>query len=142
MRVKRLLCSFLLFAVACSPAPDGRDAPPPDAVIFEGARLITGDGGAPIERSAFVVADGRFQRVGRQGDLERIPGAVVIDLAGKTVMPALVELHAHLGYWNGPQQTNVVENFTRENVLDQLQRFAYHGVGVVLSLGTDRRDLA
>ena len=68
-------------------------------------------------------------------------GAHASTSTGKTVMPAMVELHAHLGYWNGPANTNLVENFTRENVLDYLQRFAYHGVAAAVSLGTDRREL-
>ena len=55
-------------------------------------------------------------------------------------MPAMVELHAHLGYWKGT--TNVVDNYTRENIIDHLQRFAYHGVAAVVSLGTDRRETA
>ncbi len=35
--------------------------------VFEGARLITGDGSAPIENSAFVVENNQFTRVGRRG---------------------------------------------------------------------------
>ncbi|MBI1875609.1 MAG: amidohydrolase family protein [Acidobacteria bacterium] len=110
--------------------------------LFEGARLIVGDEGAPIENSAFLVENNKFTKVGKKGELQVPAGAVRADLTGKTVMPGLVELHAHLGYWNGPANTNLVENFTRENVLDHLQRFAYHGVAAVLSLGTDRRELA
>jgi hypothetical protein len=35
------------------------------AMLFEGARLITGDGSAPIENAAFLVENNRFTRVGR-----------------------------------------------------------------------------
>ncbi len=143
MRTVKVLSCWLLFAVLWS-SPAATQAPQATkgATLFEGARLIVGDESAPIENSAFLVENNRFTRVGKKGELQAPPGAVRVDLTGKTVMPALVELHSHLGYWNGPANTNLVENFTRENVIDHLQRFAYHGVAAVLSLGTDRRELA
>ena len=51
----------------------------------------------------------------------------------------MVDLHTHLGYRKGA--TFRAENFTRENLLDQLQRFASYGVAAVASAGTDRGDL-
>src|SRR5215469_11829372 len=66
--------------------------------IFEGARLISGDGGAPIENSAFVVENTQFTRVGKRGELQAPPGAARIDLTGKTVIPAKVDLHGHIGF--------------------------------------------
>src|ERR1700693_2681436 len=66
--------------------------------VFEGARLITGDGGAPIENSAFIVENNLFTRVGRRGDRQVPAGALRVDLTGKTVMPTMVDLHGHLGF--------------------------------------------
>src|ERR1700758_2524831 len=59
--------------------------------VFEGARLITGDGSAPITDSAFVVANGRFTAVGRKGQVSVPAGAARVDLTGRTVMPAIVD---------------------------------------------------
>src|SRR6476646_6066608 len=56
--------------------------------LFEGARLIVGDGSAPIERSAFVVQGNRLAAVGRAGEVQAPAGAARVDLSGKTVMPA------------------------------------------------------
>ena len=128
-------------SVAAYPARPAGQAPltTPAVVLFEGARLVTGDGGTPIENSAFLVENRRFTFVGKKGEVPLPRGGVRVDLTGKTVMPALVELHGHLGYWKG--LNNLVENFTRENLIDHLQRFAYHGVAAVVSLGTDRREL-
>ena len=109
------------------------------AVLYEGGRLIAGDGSAAIERSAFIVQNGTFLRVGRQGELEPPPGATRVDLAGKTVMPAMIDVHTHLGYRRGA--TFRAENFTRENLVDQLNRFASFGIAAVASAGTDRGDL-
>lgn len=143
MRRIKLLSCWLLFAVACSSDAAIQTPQTTTAVtLFEGARLIVGDETAPIENSAFLVENNRFTRVGKKGELQAPARSARVDLTGKTVMPALVELHTHLGYWKGPSNTNLVENFTRENILDHLQRFAYHGVAAVLSMGTDRRELA
>ena len=67
------------------------------ATLFEGARLITGDEAPPIEDSAFVVQDGKFTSVGRRGEVQAPEGAARVDLTGKTVMPGIIEAHAHLG---------------------------------------------
>jgi imidazolonepropionase-like amidohydrolase len=97
--------------------------------IFEGARLIVGDGSAAIENSAFIVNGTRFTQVGRAGQLQVPAGARRVNLQGKTVMPAIVDTHTHLA-------TN------REMLVDQLQRKAYYGVGVAMSLGQDNTDVA
>jgi imidazolonepropionase-like amidohydrolase len=111
-------------------APLAVQAQQPAAVtVFEGARLITGDGSAPVESSAFIVANGRFTAVGRKGQLKVPAGAARVDLTGKTVMPAIVDAHKHLAV-------------TRDALVDQLQHFAYYGVGAVMSLGQDTGDVA
>src|ERR1700732_4431628 len=119
-------------------------APGPAAVtVFEGARLITGDGSAPIESSAFMVENGVFTRVGRRGEVPVPAGATHVDLSGKTVMPTLTDLHGHVGFQNVAEGTMSKETFTRENLIDHLQRLAYAGVGAVVGGGdlVDRSDL-
>jgi imidazolonepropionase-like amidohydrolase len=96
--------------------------------VFEGARLITGDGTAPIENAVFVVEGTRFTQVGRAGQVQIPAGARRVDLRGKTVMPAIIDTHTHMS-------TN------REMLADQLQRKAYYGVSAVMSLGQDNSDV-
>src|SRR5436853_6198746 len=84
--------------------------------LFEGARLIMGDGKAPIENSAFIVANDRFTSVGRKGELQAPPGAVRVDLTGKTVIPALVDVHSHFGFLNQKDGSMSKENFNRQNL--------------------------
>src|SRR6478752_2257332 len=133
----RLHASLLVFVAAAAVSTAAQR--PPRATIYEGARLIDGSGGAAIDNSAFVVADGRFTQVARRGELPAPTDVAHVDLSGKTVMPALVDAHAHLGYRKGT--TFSADNFTRENILDQLNHFAYWGVSGVLSTGTDIGDL-
>jgi imidazolonepropionase-like amidohydrolase len=133
-----ILSSAVLAAVAASPA----HTQAPTATVYEGARLITGGGNA-IEDSAFVVENGRFTQVGRRGELQLPAGAARVDLSGKTVMPTMVDLHGHIGFQNIPAGTMSKETFTRENLIDHLQRLAFHGVGAVVGVGdlVDRSDL-
>jgi imidazolonepropionase-like amidohydrolase len=134
----RLLAAAMFAAGASAPAL----AQAPTATVYEGARLITGSGSV-IENAAFVVENGRFTAVGRRGELQLPPGAVHVDLAGKTVMPTLVDVHGHIGFQNIPAGTMSKETFTRENLIDHLQRLAFDGVGAVVSIGdyVDRADL-
>ena len=112
-------------------------------VVFEGARLITGDGSAPIENSAFIVENGLFTRVGRRDQIQVPAGAVRVSLTGKTVMPTKVDLHGHIGYQHDFDGTMAKEYFTRENLIDHLERMAYYGVSAVVGIGdlVDRSDL-
>jgi imidazolonepropionase-like amidohydrolase len=110
-----------------------------DVLVFEGARLISGDGSAAIEDAAMVVRDGRIAQVGRRDALQVPAGARRVDLSGKTIMPMLMNVHGHIGYMKG---TSVDPgNYSRENILDNLRRLEYYGVGAFQSLGTDRGDL-
>jgi imidazolonepropionase-like amidohydrolase len=130
-----LVLALTLPALAQAPAPGG-------VIVFEGARLITGDGATPIEDSAFVIQNGRITQVGRKGQVTVPAGATRIDLTGKTVMPGIVDAHGHPGFLDMVTGTMAKQNFTRENYIDHLQRYAYHGVAATISTGTDMGDLA
>ena len=96
--------------------------------VYQGARLINGTGGAPIENATFVVEGGRFTQVGRS-DAVKIPaGATRVDLAGKTVIPAIIDSHVHL-------------SDNRDALVQDLQRRAYYGVSAAMSLGQDAGQL-
>jgi imidazolonepropionase-like amidohydrolase len=108
-------------------------------VLYEGARLIVGDGSAPIENAAFLVENARFTRVGRRGEVPAPAGAGRVDLTGKTVIPALVDGHSHIGYMKN--LTSGAVNYTQENILDHMYRFAYLGVAASQSMGSDFGEL-
>jgi len=141
MSVKNFLARILLtaFAVLTLALP----AHAQNATLFEGARLIRGDGSAAIENSAFLVQNGQFTRVGRKGEIAAPPGTTRVDLTGKTVMPTMVDMHGHFGFQNLVAGTMSKASFTRENLIDHLQRLAYVGVGAVVGIGdlVDRSDM-
>lgn len=128
---------LVVIAGASAPSSQTRSATS-GAVLFEGARLIIGDERPAIESGAFVVADGRIAAIGPQGEVTPPAGATRLDLTGKTVMPALVNIHAHVGYEKFLKAAGEsrAESFTDENVLDHLEREAYYGVGSVLDAGS------
>jgi imidazolonepropionase-like amidohydrolase len=129
-----LLVGCVVSALAAPPQPRATAV-----TVFAGARLIDGDGGAPLEDSAFIVENDRFTRVGRKSDVPAPAGATRVDLTGKTVIPALVDAHSHIGYMkdlaSGP------EHYTRENIVDHLRRFAYFGVTASQAMGSDFGEL-
>src|SRR5271166_221178 len=108
--------------------------------IFEGARLIIGDGSAAVEDGAFIVRNGHFIAVGKRGSVKAPGGAGHVDLTGKTVMPTMNNVHIHIGYegyvsWG-------VDNHTPANVLDHLEREAFYGAGAAMTMGDQPDDFA
>ena len=104
------------------------------AVLFEGARLILGDAAPVIESGGFLVQDGRIRAIGARATIAVPAGARRVDLTGKTVIPALVNVHVHLGYEG--YTTWAAHNHTPQNVLDHLQREAFYGVAATTSVGS------
>ncbi len=135
--------SFVMAAFVASEARSQPQGAAPRVVLYEGARLITGDGTAPIENSAFLVTDNQFTRIGRKGEVPLPAGATRVDLTGKTVMPTIVDMHGHFGFQDLIAGTMSKESFTRENLIDHLQRLAFVGVGAVVGVGdlVERSDM-
>jgi len=93
-------------------------------VAYEGARLITGDGGAPIENGVLVVEGTRIVQAGAAGAVPVPANATRVNLAGKTVMPMVIDAHTHLGQ-------------TEAELTTDLRRRAYFGVSAALGMGHD-----
>ena len=140
MRLAIVLCSTLL-VFSCSGEQAPKTSTATSAVVFEGARLLVGDETPPIENSAFVVENGKITSVGKKGELQVPDGAPRVDVTGKTVMPAIIDMHSHLGYTVVKTNETAKETYTRENLIDHLKRYAYYGIAATLSLGVDRGDL-
>ena len=121
------LLGLSLLGSCAAPAPEP-EAEATDAVAFEGARVIVGNGDV-IENGTIVVEDGRLTAVGDSAAVEVVAGATRIDLAGRTVMPAIIDTHVHL-------------RSSRDELVEDLQRKAYYGVAAVMSLGRGVGDVA
>jgi imidazolonepropionase-like amidohydrolase len=105
----------------------GAPASAQPVTAFEGARLIVGDG--RVIESATVVVDGaKIVQVGGAGEVRVPAGATRVSLAGKTVMPMLIDTHVHV-------------SATRDAIVRDLRLRAYYGVSAALSLGTDSYEV-
>ncbi len=85
-------------AAAIAPVADAqRTAPPSADLIVTNARIYTVDETHPFVQ-ALAVRDGRIQFVGslREGMLLRGASTRMIDAGGQTVIPGMVDAHAHL----------------------------------------------
>lgn len=134
-----LLGLFAVGAVYSSQPVKSQSGAPAAAVLFEGARLITGSNRPPIEESAFIVERGTITRIGRKGALTLPARAARVDLTGKTVMPTLIDAHTHPGFQRG--LTYSADNYTRETLVDDLHRALYFGVGALQSQGIEKGEL-
>jgi len=79
---------------------------PADTFAFTGARIVTmkdsGSGReAVIERGTLVVEGDTIKAVGADGSVAIPPGAKVVDVAGKTIVPGYVDAHAHANHFFG-----------------------------------------
>jgi len=135
--MRRSAIAAALIAGSCVVALAQR-AGTPTATLFEGARLIIGDG-RTIDNGALLVEGDTITRVGRKGGVTAPANATRVDLTGKTIMPGMVLAHGHIGYLRGT--TFARENYTRENLIDHLTRYLYYGVVAMMSTGTDPGDL-
>jgi imidazolonepropionase-like amidohydrolase len=94
--------------------------------IFDNGTVITGDGKV-FNNASVVVTGDRITQVGPAASIKAPAGATRVSLAGKTVMPAIVDAHVHTS-------TTAPE---LENDLRQRARF---GVSAALSMGLDGTD--
>ncbi|SVD39506.1 uncharacterized protein METZ01_LOCUS392360, partial [marine metagenome] len=117
-----LLALGLLMLSACNQTPEEATT----VVVYDGARLIVGNGSV-IENATFTVNDGRLVSAGPSGEVSIPTGAGRVNLAGMTVIPAIVDAHTHM-------------STTRDALIDDLQRRAYFGVGAAVSMGSDGPD--
>ena len=122
-----------LLTLACSPNDmstsgevDGA-AQTTATIAYDGARIIVGNGNV-IETGTLLLDGNRVLAIGDAVDVPE--GVERVDLAGRTVMPAIIDTHVHL------------RSDTRATLVEDLQRKAYYGVAAVLSLGRGIGDAA
>ena len=109
----------------------------PAVRVLTNFTLIDGRGGPATPNSALIITDGRISYVGPAAQMKAPAGAVTENLAGRFVMPGLINLHGHVAESDGVVQ-DPVKFFTRQEVERDLRLFARYGVTSVASLGTDQ----
>src|SRR6476646_3960784 len=95
VRASAFLLATVLSSLALAGLSDGARAQNAPILAVQGGTLIDGTGRAPIENSVIVIENGRFTAVGRSGEVSIPPGAQVIDITGKTVLPGFLDGPCH-----------------------------------------------
>ena len=105
-------------------------------VVLKGARLIDGTGRPAIENSVLVIEGKQIVAAGKAGAVSIPKDAAVEDVSGKTIMPAIINLHGHLGLSNNGADS-AAGHYTEENVAKQLNKYLSYGVATMASFGQD-----
>src|SRR5688572_18825997 len=91
-----------------------------------GVRIIDGTGRPAIERGTIMISDGRITTAGASVPIPA--GATRVDLAGKTVMPGMINAHAHVQHLTKTMPI-------RDDLVRRLRTYASYGITTAVSLG-------
>jgi imidazolonepropionase-like amidohydrolase len=128
-----LLLIIPLVITSCSTSKNqDENEPANQKILFKNVNLVKGDGSAAAKADVYV-EDGKITETGINLSKD---GAKTIDLEGKTMMPAIISTHVHIGLIKDTIASG--KNYTRENILRQLDKYAKYGVLNLQVLGTDR----
>jgi imidazolonepropionase-like amidohydrolase/Tol biopolymer transport system component len=70
---------------------------PSGIIAFKNARIITMNGDLVIENGTIVVNQNKIEAIGKNSEVKIPSKAQVFDVSGKTIMPGIVDAHAHIG---------------------------------------------
>jgi imidazolonepropionase-like amidohydrolase len=99
----RLTPSLALAALLATALAGACRKAPPDGVALVGATLIDGSGGPPLPDAVVVVRRGVIESVGTRAGWTLPPRTTEFDLAGRWIMPGLIDAHAHVERWALPR---------------------------------------
>jgi imidazolonepropionase-like amidohydrolase len=129
------LVGAVLLLVAPSREGVRAQSPAIGALALTGARLIDGTGRPPIEQATILIRDGRIEAAGLQSAVPIPAGSTRIDASGKTVIPGLINAHAHVNADSASTRP------VREQLSAQLRLYADYGVTTVVVLGSGPADV-
>jgi len=90
MRIRRItLFSLVVFLATAGFAQD---------LVLKGGTVLTVTKGI-IENGTVIIQKGKITAIGK--DLPLPPGVPVVDMAGKFVMPGIIDSHTHIGFGDG-----------------------------------------
>jgi imidazolonepropionase-like amidohydrolase len=109
------------------------------ALLLANGRVIHGDPDvSPRDADVLIGDDGRIAGIGPRATL-RSSGAEVIDVAGCTVLPGLIDLHVHLEYTGEPRSDEIAAGDSPGRLIARMiglaQRHLHNGVTTVRDLG-------
>lgn len=135
MDIKRIfqatfITGIAMAAVSCN---NGQKQKVSDALLLQDVTLIDGNGGEPKSHIDILIQGDSIAAIGQNLDTTQVKA---LNLNGKTVMPALISDHVHIGSLKGT--ANKAEYYTEENIKAQLNKYQDYGVLNIMAMGSDR----
>lgn len=117
-----------------------------ETIVLTGGMLISGLSVPPLHNATVVIQGDKIVQVGRATEISIPPGATVIDTSGQTMMPGIIDAHAHLfmlGYNNEAEWFRWIET-SKYSIEDIMELSAYQllmsGVTSAIDLGGTAED--
>jgi imidazolonepropionase-like amidohydrolase len=127
----------LLFVSVARAADDPKPKPPPTPVAIRASRLLDVKSGRYVEKPVLVVAGDRIESVGTTVP----PGAQIIDLGDRVLLPGLIDTHTHILLQGDPTAVEYDEQILKEYPAHRVAR-AVRSLRIALEHGfTTMRDL-
>jgi predicted amidohydrolase YtcJ len=94
--LRRSLCAMAFVVIACPLANAQQQNPDAPTLVLLNGKVLTMDGQSRVAE-ALAIRDGRILAVGDSATIRSMAGSQTrtIDLGGKTVVPGLIDTHAH-----------------------------------------------
>ena len=108
----------------------------PKAIV--NGRVIDGTGAAPIDDGVVLIRDGRVEAIVTPDEVDLPADVEVIDASGRTVMPGLVEGHAHVGGTTAAQQ---VLRLSLQRGITTVCSVSANAAGIALRDGIEARQV-
>jgi len=104
-----------------------------EIVVFNGATLIDGNGGEPVNRAAVVIQGDRILYAGPKDEIEIPTISTVYDVRGLTILPGFFNTHVH--------EASFTQGEPGQLDLSRLEAWAYEGVTTVRDVTSPREEL-
>lgn len=111
-----------------------------DRLVLPGVTLIDGSGRDPVENAVVVIEGSAIVAAGPAAEIRADPEARVLDVAGATVLPGIIDAHCHLGGASFPDEDHWVLEDDRYQAIAsaaQARRMLQHGVTSVRDISVN-----
>lgn len=109
-------------------------------MIIKADRIVTGDGSTVLDDRAIYVADGKIADIGELATLKaKYPDSYVKEYEGASMMPGLIDMHVHVGYWRGQIDAHAYNDYKIAYfATDALRQAFSKGVTTVRDTGSPK----
>ncbi|MBX3240370.1 MAG: amidohydrolase family protein [Chitinophagaceae bacterium] len=133
-----LICSFIITGAVIFAQQPPRKVPPEQYILFQNVKIFSGKSNALSGNMNVLIRDNKIEKISAVAiPVDGKANITIINGSGKTLMPGLIDVHAHLQFWNLP----IVTMATADPHYLQIRASAY--VKDMLMAGfTSARDLS